>query len=80
MLILLVLQLVARDVLAIPAVSVSVERLFSESKQTLWDQRSSMGAQTASETILTKMWLKGGLGVDVNYLDGVSIGQAHLTQ
>ncbi|KIP09367.1 hypothetical protein PHLGIDRAFT_67779, partial [Phlebiopsis gigantea 11061_1 CR5-6] len=68
-----VLKCVARDVLAIPGVSVSVERLFSQCKLTLSDQRSSMSAETASRTILAKEWLKRGLGDDVEYLDGVSI-------
>jgi len=39
---------VARDVLAIPGVSVSVERLFSSMKNTLMDHRSSLTAEMAS--------------------------------
>jgi len=52
---------VARDVLAIPGVGISCERLFSSVKRTLADSRSSMTAKTASVDIVTKEWLKAGL-------------------
>lgn len=68
-----VLSVAARDIFAIPAVSVSVERLFSSCKHTMSDVRSSLTADRASRTVVTKEWLKNGLGVDVRYLDGVSI-------
>ena len=58
---------VARDVLAIPGVSVSVERLFSSMKNTLTDHRSSMTAEMASMCILTKERLKSGLGKGVDF-------------
>ena len=64
---------IARDVLAIPGVSISVERFFSQSKHTLTDSRSRLLATTASRTILSKEWLKLGLGDTVHYLDGRSI-------
>ncbi|KIK72863.1 hypothetical protein PAXRUDRAFT_179767, partial [Paxillus rubicundulus Ve08.2h10] len=57
----------------VPGVSVSVERLFSSTKHTLTDSRSSMTATTASKTVVTKEWLKKGLGEDVNYLADTSI-------
>ncbi|KIJ31941.1 hypothetical protein M422DRAFT_115175, partial [Sphaerobolus stellatus SS14] len=57
-----VLACVARDVLCIPGVSVSVERLFSSSRSTLTDYRSRMTIETASKAILTKERLKKGFG------------------
>lgn len=59
---------VARDILAIPGVSISVERLFSSVKHTLSDARSSMTAETAAVDIVTKEWLKSGLAEDVDYM------------
>ncbi|TFY75902.1 hypothetical protein EWM64_g8111 [Hericium alpestre] len=68
-----VLSRIARDILAIPGVSVLVERLFSSSKHTLSDTRSSLMAETASMAVVSKELLKKGLGENVNYLDGVAI-------
>jgi hypothetical protein len=68
-----ILTLIARDILAIPGVSISVEWLFSSSKHTLSDSRSAMMAESASKTVVTKEWLKKGLGVGVNYLDDVCV-------
>jgi hAT family C-terminal dimerisation region len=68
-----VLARIARDILAIPGVSISVERLFSSSKHTLSDARSAMTAESASKTIVAKEWLKKGFGVGINYLDDVRI-------
>ncbi|KIM77822.1 hypothetical protein PILCRDRAFT_610392 [Piloderma croceum F 1598] len=66
------LACIARDILAIPGVSISVEQLFSSSKHTLSDSRSSLTAESASKTVVAKEWLKKGFGVDVNYLDNIS--------
>jgi hypothetical protein len=68
-----VLARIARDILAIPGVSISVERLFSSSKHTLSDSRSSMTATSASKTVVTKELLKKGYGEGINYLDNVRI-------
>jgi hypothetical protein len=68
-----VLACIARDVLTIPGVSISVERLFSSSKHTLSDSRSSLSAESASKTVVTKEWLKKGFGDGVDYLDNVRI-------
>ncbi|KIJ05366.1 hypothetical protein PAXINDRAFT_68821, partial [Paxillus involutus ATCC 200175] len=68
-----VLLWIARDVLAIPGVSMSVERLFSSTKHTLMDSRSSMTAVTALMTVVTKEWLRKGLGEGISYLTDVSI-------
>lgn len=62
---------IARDILAIPGVSISVERLFSSSKHTLSDTRSSLSAKSASKTVVAKEWLKKGFGNGVNYLDNI---------
>jgi hypothetical protein len=53
-----ILTLIAWDILAIPGVSISVERLFSSSKHALSD---SMTAESASKTVAEE-WLKNGLG------------------
>ncbi|KIJ07766.1 hypothetical protein PAXINDRAFT_89869, partial [Paxillus involutus ATCC 200175] len=71
------LSQITRDVLAIPGVSVSVERLFSSTKHTLTDSRSCMTATTASRTVVTKEWLKKGLGEGIDYLADVSIHHNH---
>src|ERR1700761_3874834 len=63
------MALVARDILAIPGVSISVERLFSSLKHTLSNARSSMTAETVSVDIVTKEWLKAGLVEGANYTD-----------
>ena len=47
-----VLARIARDILAIPGVSISVERLFSSSKHTLSDAHSAMTAESASKTVM----------------------------
>ncbi|KAL4262261.1 Zinc finger BED domain-containing [Pleurotus pulmonarius] len=64
---------IVRDILTIPRVSVSVERLFSSSKHTISDTRSSLQAASASKTIVAKDWLKRGLGQDITYLDNISV-------
>ncbi|KAF7346859.1 Dimer-Tnp-hAT domain-containing protein [Mycena sanguinolenta] len=50
----------ARDFLAIPGTSVSVERLFSSSRHLCREVRGSFKAETIKEAMLTKMWLKAG--------------------
>ena len=68
-----VLARIARDILAIPGVSISVERLFSSSKHTLSDSRSSLSAESASKTVVAKEWLKNGFGEGLDYLENVQI-------
>lgn len=68
-----VLSRIARDILAIPGVSIAVERLFSSSKHTMSDSRSSMAASTAATTVVTKELLNAGFGEGLDYLEGVSI-------
>ncbi|KAF7372567.1 hypothetical protein MVEN_00119300 [Mycena venus] len=51
----------ARDFLAIPGTSVSVERLFSSARHLCHESRVSFKASTISEAMLTKMWIKDGL-------------------
>ncbi|CAK5262315.1 unnamed protein product [Mycena citricolor] len=50
----------ARDFLAIPGTSVSVERLFSQARNVCRDTRSSLKAATIKEAMLTKLWIKAG--------------------
>ena len=64
---------IARDILVIPGVSISVKQLFSSSKHTLSDSQSDMTTESASKTVVTKEWLKKGFGVGVNYLDDVGV-------
>ncbi|KAJ3019454.1 hypothetical protein NUW54_g80 [Trametes sanguinea] len=73
-----VLALIAResgDILAIPGVSIAVERLFWSCRHTLHDARSSLSASSASMTVITMEWLKRGLGDNIDYLEQVSIWQ-----
>jgi len=51
----------ARDFLAIPGTSVSVERLFSKSRHLCSDLRSSLLAPTIMRAMLSKCWIKDGL-------------------
>ncbi|TFY60202.1 hypothetical protein EVJ58_g5298, partial [Rhodofomes roseus] len=56
-----VIASMARDFLAIPGASVSVERLFSASRHLCADTRSSLKAQTITEAMCAKRWLQDGL-------------------
>ncbi|EIN05707.1 hypothetical protein PUNSTDRAFT_73901 [Punctularia strigosozonata HHB-11173 SS5] len=56
-----VLSRMARDYLAIPATSVSVERVFSKSRHICSDLRSSLQAETIKKALLTKVWIQSGL-------------------
>lgn len=69
----LVLSRVARDILAIPGVSVAVERLFSHCRQTMTELRSAMDATTAAKAVVSKDLLKDGLGEGLDYLEGRKI-------
>ncbi|CDO75398.1 hypothetical protein BN946_scf184855.g1 [Trametes cinnabarina] len=51
----------ARDFLAIPATSVSVERLFSSSRHLCTDVRASFKATTITEAMCVKHWIRAGL-------------------
>ena len=51
----------ARDFLVIPATSVSVERTFSKSRHICSDLRSSLKAQTITEALLLKVWIRSSL-------------------
>ncbi|CEL59196.1 similar to zinc finger protein [Rhizoctonia solani AG-1 IB] len=59
-----VLSRIARDILAVPATSVSVERLFSRCKLVMNDYRN-MSFDTARQLITCQQWLEAGLGVDL---------------
>ncbi|KZV91117.1 hypothetical protein EXIGLDRAFT_562179, partial [Exidia glandulosa HHB12029] len=56
-----ILSRMARDFLAIPASSVSVERLFSAAGLLTTRERSSLSADTIRECMCTKMWIRQGL-------------------
>ncbi|KAF7351928.1 HATC-domain-containing protein [Mycena venus] len=56
-----IISRMARDFLAIPGTSVSVERLFSSARHLCHESRSSLKPSTISEAMLTKMWIKDGL-------------------
>ena len=51
----------ACDFLAIPATSVSVERTFSRSRHICSDLRCSLKAQTITQSLLSKVWIRSGL-------------------
>jgi hypothetical protein len=51
----------ARDYLAIPATSVSVERVFSKSRHICSSLRSSLKEDTIKMALLTKVWIRDGL-------------------
>jgi hypothetical protein len=68
-----VLACIARNILTIPGVSISVERLFSSSKHTLLDMWSSLSAESASKIVVAKEWLKNSFGDGLDYLDNVHI-------
>ncbi|KAF7349507.1 Dimer-Tnp-hAT domain-containing protein [Mycena sanguinolenta] len=56
-----IISKIARDFLAIPGTSVSVERLFSSARHLCHESRASLNSKTISEAMLTKMWIKEGL-------------------
>lgn len=70
-----VLLCIICDILAIPDGSISVEHLFSVSKYTLSNACSLMLMQSASNIIVTKEWMKLGLGHGIGYRDGVTVHQ-----
>ena len=51
----------ARDYLAIPATSVSVEQVFSKSQHICRNLRSSLKEKTITMALLTKVWIWSGL-------------------
>ena len=51
----------ARDILAIPGTSVSVERLFSKARHLCTDVRSSLKAETITEAMCARCWIRDGL-------------------
>jgi coproporphyrinogen III oxidase-like Fe-S oxidoreductase len=61
------------DILAIPGVGISVERLFLSLKHTLSNDSASMTVETASLDIVTKEWFKSGLSEGVNRMDIIKI-------
>lgn len=60
-----ILARMACDILAIPGVSISVERLFSVCRHVITEARCSMTANTARMTICAKEWLREGLGDEI---------------
>ncbi|KZT32142.1 hypothetical protein SISSUDRAFT_969573, partial [Sistotremastrum suecicum HHB10207 ss-3] len=53
-----VIAAMARDYLAIPAASVSVERMFSASRHLCSDSRASLNPETINQAMCIKLWLK----------------------
>ena len=51
----------AWDYLAIPGTSVSVEQTFSKSRHICTDLQSSLNAETVTQALLTKTWIRSGL-------------------
>jgi hypothetical protein len=51
----------SRDYLAIPATSISVERLFSTSRHLCTDVRNSLKAETITQSMCAKHWIRQGL-------------------
>jgi hypothetical protein len=62
-----------RDILATPGVSVTVERLSSSCRRTMTEERGSLTPDSACKTVISKEWLKAGLGKGLNYLNGIAI-------
>lgn len=55
----------ARDVLAIPGAAVSVERIFSHARHICVDTRSSLKAESITELMCCKEWIRAGfLSID----------------
>ena len=55
------ISLMAHDFLAIPATSVSVECTFSKLRHICSDLRCSMKADTITQSLLSKVWIRNGL-------------------
>ena len=56
-----IIACMARDYLAIPGTSVSVEQTFLKSRHICTDLHSSLKAKTVREALLTKTWIRAGL-------------------
>ncbi|KAF5323187.1 hypothetical protein D9758_018064 [Tetrapyrgos nigripes] len=56
-----IISRIARDFLAIPGASVSVERLFSSSRHLCSDLRSSLKAEMTTSAMCSKLWFKQGM-------------------
>jgi hypothetical protein len=56
-----IISRMARDFLAIPGASVSVERLFSKSRHLCTDLRGLLHAATVTEAMCARQWLHEGL-------------------
>ncbi|CAK5282924.1 unnamed protein product [Mycena citricolor] len=59
----------ARDILGIPGVSISVERLFLSLRHTLKESRMSMTPEKIAMSVSTKEWIKSGLNEGLHYTD-----------
>ena len=58
---------IARDVLAIPATTVDMEREFSIAADLATSKRSSMSAEQIRQLMCLKSWIEGGLFNIVDY-------------
>ncbi|KAJ7697904.1 hypothetical protein B0H17DRAFT_927942 [Mycena rosella] len=67
------LSRIVREILCIPGVSITVERLFSSSNAWFSDAQLSMAASTASLTVVTKKLLNTGFREGLDYLEGITI-------
>ncbi|EMD31762.1 hypothetical protein CERSUDRAFT_59534, partial [Gelatoporia subvermispora B] len=56
-----VISCIAKDFLTILGASVAVERLFSSSRHTCADTRCSLKAETITELMCVKEWIREGL-------------------
>ena len=57
----LVIVRMARDILAIPSTSVTIERVFSKSCHLCADAQASFKAWTIMEAMCVKHWIQDGL-------------------
>ena len=57
----------ARDYLAIPAISVSSERLFSSGGNMLTDKRCKLALKTLRASLCLKSWIQGSLKEKINF-------------
>ena len=55
----------AYDLLAIPVMSLEVERVFSGARNTMNDHRTRLGAAIFEITELEKQWMRAGLSDDL---------------
>jgi hypothetical protein len=76
------LSIMALDLLSIPSMSASVERLFSGAKITITERRNLLGIEAVQATECLKSWLKPGsiafIDLDLSDISNILVAEAEI--